>query len=152
VRVNEQVILLVEDNPDDALLTARALQKGNIANRVVVMRDGQEALDYFECKGAYADRDPCVQPAVVLLDLKLPGIDGLEVLAWLRGNEETRALPVVVLTSSPAEDDVVRSYNLGVNSYIRKPVAFEEFVETVQQLGLYWMVLNVCPPRDRRAA
>lgn len=140
------VILLVEDNPDDEALTIRALRKHNIANEVVVTRDGVEALDYLFAKGAHAGRAVAVLPQVVLLDLKLPKVDGLEVLREIRADERTRLLSVVVLTSSTEERDVVESYRLGANSYVRKPVNFVEFVEAVRQLGLYWLVLNEPPP------
>lgn len=135
-------ILLVEDNPDDVALTLRALNKNNIANEVIVAKDGVEALDYLFGEGAYAGRDTTNIPAVILLDLKLPRIDGLEVLERLRKDERTKIAPVVVLTSSKEEQDLVRSYKLGANSYIRKPVDFIRFSEAVRQLGLYWLVLN----------
>ncbi|MCE8425176.1 MAG: response regulator [Candidatus Methanoperedens sp.] len=135
-------ILLVEDNPDDVVLTLRALNKNNIANEVIVAKDGIEALDYLFGEGTYAGRDPTRVPAVILLDLKLPKIDGLEVLERLRKDERTKFAPVVVLTSSKEEQDLVRSYKLGANSYIRKPVDFIQFSEAVRQLGLYWLVLN----------
>jgi len=135
-------ILLVEDNPDDVALTLRALNKNNIANEVIVAKDGVEALDYLFGEGAYASRNATIVPAVILLDLKLPRIDGLEVLERLRKDERTKFAPVVVLTSSKEEQDLVRSYKLGANSYIRKPVDFIQFSEAVRQLGLYWLVLN----------
>jgi two-component system, response regulator len=135
-------ILLVEDNPDDVALTLRALNKNNIANEVIVAKDGVEALDYLFGEGTYAGRDAANIPAVILLDLKLPRIDGLEVLERLRKDDRTRFAPVVVLTSSKEEQDLVRSYKLGANSYIRKPVDFTQFSEAVRQLGLYWLVLN----------
>lgn len=144
-----KVILLVEDNPDDEALTLRAFKRSNIMNEVLVAHDGVEALDYLFAQGAYADRDPNQQPQLVLLDLKLPRVDGLEVLRRLRADARTRLLPVVVLTSSDEERDIVESYNLGANSYIRKPVDFTQFTEAVRQLGLYWLVLNVSPPRQR---
>lgn len=144
--MKDQVILLVEDNPDDVELTLRALKKANIVNEVVVARDGVEALDYLFCRGAYADRTPCVAPSVMLLDLKLPKVGGLEVLEQVRANERIRLLPVVVLTSSSEEVDVVKSYSLGANSYIRKPVDFNQFAESVRQLGIYWLLLNEAPP------
>lgn len=140
-------ILLVEDNPDDVELTLRALAKNRIANEVVVVTDGQEALDWLFREGAHADRSPPEQPALVLLDLKLPKVDGLEVLGQMRKDARTRLLPVVVLTSSKEERDVVASYDLGANSYVRKPVDFNEFVEAARQLGLYWLVINEAPPQ-----
>lgn len=143
--MNHNLILLVEDRPDDVELTLRAFQRSNIANEIVVVSDGAEALDYFFATGAYADRDPAEMPAVVLLDLKLPKIDGLEVLRRMRSDPRTRLLPVVVLTSSNEEQDVVRSYDLGANSFVRKPVDFGEFIEAAHQLGLYWLVLNEPP-------
>jgi two-component system response regulator len=136
---------LVEDNPDDEALTIRALKKHNIANDIVVARDGQEALDYLSGEGAFSGRNPATPPQVVLLDLKLPKIDGLEVLKQIRANPQTRHLPVVVLTSSSEECDIVTSYALGANSYVRKPVDFEQFIEAARQLGLYWLVLNEVP-------
>jgi two-component system, response regulator len=145
--VSEKVILLVEDNADDEDLTLRALTKSNIMNRVVVARDGVEALDYLFSRGAHATRDRDEQPQVILLDLKLPKLDGLEVLRQLRADPRTKLLPVVILTSSAEEQDILRGYNLGANSYIRKPVDFTQFVEAVRQLGLYWLVLNEPPPR-----
>jgi two-component system response regulator len=138
----ERVIVLVEDNENDAELTLRAFRKSKIANRVVVLRDGVEALDYFFMRGTYADRPPDEIAQVVLLDLKLPKIDGLDVLRALRADERTRLIPIVVLTSSAEEQDLVRSYGLGANSYVRKPVDFTQFVEAVRQLGLYWLVIN----------
>jgi CheY-like chemotaxis protein len=146
-----QVILLVEDNPDDEMLTLRALKKNNILNEVVVVRDGVQALDYLFGTGTYAGRDLNVMPHLVLLDLRLPRMEGLEVLRRLRGDERTRLLPVVVLTSSDEEQDIVGSYALGANSYIRKPVDFAQFTKAVQQLGLYWLVLNQGPPIGRRS-
>ena len=143
--MNSKIILLVEDNPDDEALTLRALKSSNIANEVVVTRDGVEALDYLFGTGAYADRDTRVMPQVVLLDLKLPKMNGLDVLRRLRDDERTKPLPVVVLTSSDEERDIIESYGLGANSYIRKPVAFAQFTEAVRQLGLYWLVLNQPP-------
>jgi two-component system response regulator len=148
--MEDKVILLVEDNPDDELLTLRALERGKILNQVVVARDGAEALDYLFGTGAFAGRDVSVMPQVILLDLKLPKVDGLEVLRRLREDERTALLPVVVLTSSDEEKDIVASYRLGANSYIRKPVDFGQFGEAVVQLGLYWLVLNQGPPSRRR--
>jgi len=149
---NEKVILLVEDNADDEALTKRALKKNNILNQVVVARDGVEALDYLFGTGAHAGRDLSVMPTIILLDLKLPKLDGLEVLKRLRADPRTQLLPVVVLTSSKEEQDLARSYSIGVNSYIRKPVDFEQFMEAVRQLGLYWLVLNEVAPVKARAA
>ena len=142
-----KMILLVEDNPDDEALTLRALKKNNIGNHVEVMRDGAEALDFLFCSGSHANRDPQDKPQVILLDLKLPKVDGLEVLRQIRADERTRLLPVVILTSSREEQDMINGYSLGANSYIRKPVDFVEFVDAVRQLGLYWLVLNEAPPR-----
>jgi len=141
------MILLVEDNADDEELTMRALQKNHIGNKVFVVRDGAEALDFLFCEGQYADRDPDEMPHVTLLDLKLPKVDGLEVLRRLRADERTRMLPIVILTSSMEERDVVEGYQLGANSYVRKPVDFNEFLEAAHKLGLYWLVLNKMPPR-----
>lgn len=139
-------ILLVEDNDDDVELTRRAFARSNLISKLVVVRDGQEALDYLAATGAYADRDPTVLPNVVLLDLKLPKINGLEVLRRIRGIDTTRRLPVVILTTSKEEKDILSSYNLGANSYIRKPVDFSQFTDLAHQLGLYWLVLNERPP------
>ena len=144
--MKNKIILLVEDNPDDVSLTLRALRKNNIANEVVVVGDGIDALDYLFGTGKYKDRDVSKMPAVILLDLKLPKVDGLEVLQRLRADARTKLLPVVVLTSSKEEQDVFGSYSLGANSYIRKPVDFNKFVDAVRQLELYWMVLNEQPP------
>jgi two-component system response regulator len=140
-------ILLVEDNPDDVELTLRAFRESKLANEIVVVRDGKEALDYLFCDGAYAGRDPASAPEVVLLDLKLPKIDGLEVLRRLRADERTRRQPVVVLTSSSEQKDIITSYDYGANSFIRKPVDYAQFLEAVKHLGLYWLVLNEMPPR-----
>ncbi len=147
--MNEKIILLVEDNPDDEALTLRALKQSDILNMVVVTRDGVEALDYLFGEGRYADRDLRIMPEVILLDLKLPKIDGLEVLKRLRANARTQLLPVVILTSSDEQRDIVKSYSLGANSYIRKPVDFNQFSEAVRQLGLYWLLLNVTPARGK---
>jgi two-component system response regulator len=146
--MSNQVILLVEDNPDDEALTMRALRKHNIANEVVVAHDGVEALDYLFGTGAWTGRDRRQLPQVVMLDLKLPKIEGLEVLRRIRADDLTRLLPVVILTSSNEEQDRIGSYGLGANSYVRKPVDFDEFVDAVKQLGLYWLVLNE-PPAGR---
>jgi CheY-like chemotaxis protein len=145
----DKVILLVEDNPDDEALTIRALKKNNIQNEVVVARDGVEALDYLFCTGAYADRDGSLLPSVTLLDLKIPKIDGMEVLKRVRANERTKFLPVVILTSSTEDQDLINGYKLGANSYIRKPVDFTQFMEAVRQLGLYWLLLNEAAPLGR---
>jgi CheY-like chemotaxis protein len=142
-----KTILLVEDNPDDEALTLRALRQNNIVNQVVVARDGQEALDYLFATGAYAGRDLATMPTLVLLDLRLPRLDGLEVLKRLRADERTRFLPVVVLTSSSEDVDRLRSYSLGVSSFVRKPVDFIEFVDAVRNLGMYWLMLNEPPLR-----
>jgi two-component system response regulator len=141
----QRALLLVEDNPDDELLTMRAFKKNNISNPIAVARDGVEALDYLFCTGAYAGREPPTPPAVIFLDLKLPKIDGLEVLRRLRADPRTRLTPVVILTSSLEERDLHRGYALGGNSYIRKPVDFDEFVDAIAQLGMYWLVLNELP-------
>jgi two-component system response regulator len=141
-----KVILLVEDNLDDEVLTIRALKKNNIANNVEVARDGAAALDYLFGTGAHAGRDVSALPQIVLLDLKLPKVDGMEVLKRIRADERTRLLPVIILTSSKEDQDLVRSYSNGANSYIRKPVDFVQFTEAVRQLGLYWLVLNETPP------
>lgn len=141
-----RIILLVEDNPDDAELTLRALRKYNVTNEVVVAPDGVKALDYLFGTGAYAGRDPSVIPPVILLDLKLPRMDGLEVLRRLRADDRTKLTPVVILTSSKEEQDLISGYSLGANSYIRKPVDFTQFSEAVRQLGLYWLILNEPPP------
>ena len=143
--MESKTILLVEDNPDDEALTLRALKRNNILNDVVVARDGAEALDYLFARGVHSERDTSRLPEVVLLDLKLPKIDGLEVLRQIRENEVTRRLAVVILTSSNEERDIIAGYDLGANSYIRKPVDFNHFMEAVRQLGVYWLVLNVSP-------
>lgn len=145
--MKDRIILLVEDNPDDVELTLYALKKGNIVNEVIVAQDGTEALDYLFGTGKYAGRDVSKFPAVVLLDLKLPKIDGLEVLQRLRADERTNLIPVVILTSSKEEMDRIDGYKLGANSYIRKPVDFTQFSEAVKHLGLYWLVLNEPPPQ-----
>jgi len=143
--MSQRVILLVEDNSDDELLTLRALKKNNIMNEVVVARDGSEALDYLFCRGEYADRDPELLPQVVLLDLKLPKVSGLEALQQIRANGHTKRLPVVILTSSKEQKDIFSGYDLGANSYIRKPVDYVEFSDAVKQLGLYWLIINQHP-------
>jgi CheY-like chemotaxis protein len=143
----EHTILLVEDNLDDVELTRRAFVRSNIANQLVVVHDGEEALDYLYARGRHQDRDAIALPRAVLLDLNLPKISGLEVLRQIRAVEATRHLPVVVLTTSREESDIVRSYDLGANSYIRKPVDFVQFAEAIRQLGLYWLALNEPPPR-----
>ena len=141
-------ILLVEDNPTDEKLTIRAFRKANLANEIAIVRDGAEALDYLFGTGAHAGRDATVLPTVVLLDLGLPRIDGLEVLRRIRADERTRLLPVVILTSSKEEVDVVRGYSLGANAYVRKPVDFVEFADAARTLGLFWLLLNeTCSPR-----
>ena len=147
--MSERIILLVEDNPNDEALTLRALKKSNILNPVVVARDGAEALDYLFSRGAFQARKPAGNPELILLDLKLPKVDGLEVLRQLRADERTKLLPVVVLTSSVEEQDLLRGYALGANSYVRKPVDFNQFVDAVKQLGLYWLVLNQRPPDSK---
>ena len=143
-------ILLVEDNPDDEALTLRAFKKNNISNEVTVVRDGAEALDYLFCDGTYSQRDKSQVPELILLDLKLPKVDGLEVLKKIRSDDRTKLQPVVILTTSNEERDIISSYQLGANSYIRKPVDFDQFIEAVRQLGLYWLLLNQSPRQVRR--
>jgi len=138
-------ILLVEDNPADAEMTLRALRRNNLANKVHWVRDGEQALDFMFRTGAYADREPGTVPKLIMLDIKMPKVDGIEVLRRVKANEETRTVPVVVMTSSNEERDVVESYRLGVNSYIVKPVQFESFLETVAKIGLYWVITNRVP-------
>ena len=145
--MKQACILLVEDNPDDVELTLRAFKKSNIRNEVVVARDGAEALDYLFVTGIYAGRDADIMPAVILLDLRLPKIDGMEVLRRMRGDERTKLLPVVILTSSKEERDLTNGYKLGANSYIRKPVDFVQFSEAIRQVGLYWLIINEPPPK-----
>jgi len=145
--MDEKMILLVEDNPDDEALTLRAFRKNNMGNKIVVVRDGEEALDFLFRRGPYAARNPDEVPELILLDLKLPKIDGLEVLRQIRADPRTRLLPVVILTSSKEEQDLIEGYSEGANSYVRKPVDFNQFLEAVRQLGLYWLVLNESPPR-----
>ena len=144
-----KVILLVEDNPSDIDLTIRAFERSHIANRLVVAEDGQEALDYLWAKGKWAGRNISDLPALTLLDLKLPGISGLDVLRRIRGEARTRRMPVVILSSSREEQDIAASYDMGVNSYIRKPVDFNQFAKCAEQLGLYWLLLNERPPEVR---
>ena len=141
-----KTILLVEDNPDDEALAIRALKRHHISNQVIVAHDGVEALEYLFCTGMYADRDINFKPTVVLLDLKLPRVDGLEVLRRLREDDSTKLLPIVVLTTSSEEQDMLNSYSLGCNSYIRKPVDFVQFSEAIRQLGMYWLLMNEPPP------
>lgn len=143
------VILLVEDNPDDEALTLRALKKNNIANEVVVARDGEQALAYLFGTGAHAGRDISDVPQIILLDLNLPRMSGLDVLRAIRTDERTRLLPIIVLTSSKEDQDILESYSLGANSYVRKPVDFTQFTTAVKTLGLFWLVLNQPPPRPR---
>jgi two-component system, response regulator len=142
-----KVILLVEDNPDDEALTLRALRKHNVTNQVVVARDGAEAIDWLFGTGQHADRDMEIVPQVILLDLKLPKVDGLEVLRRVRSDDRTHLLPIVILTSSKEEEDILNGYRLGANSYVRKPVDFVEFTDAVRQLGLFWLLLNQPPTR-----
>lgn len=144
--MSHKMILLVEDNADDEALTIRALNKSKVANKIDVVRDGAEALEYLFCTGAFADRDPFDLPQVILLDLKLPKVDGLEVLRRIRADPRTRMLPVVILTSSKEDQDRVSAYTSGANSYVRKPVDFNQFVDAIGHLGLYWLVLNEAPP------
>ena len=145
--MKSKIILLAEDNPDDVKLTLRALKKSNILNEVVIAEDGVEALDYLFGTGKFAGRNTSVKPQLILLDLKMPRLDGLEVLHRIRADERTALLPVVILTTSNEDRDRIESYKLGANSYIRKPVDFNQFVDAVQQLGLYWLVLNEAPER-----
>jgi len=145
--MNDKIILLVEDNPDDEELTIRSLRRAKITNDIPVARDGQEALDFVYCEGKYADRDKNKIPAVILLDLKLPKLNGLDVLKRLRSDPRTLLIPVVVLTSSSEEEDMLQSYKNGANSYVRKPVDFAAFAEAVMQLGIFWLLHNQEPPR-----
>jgi len=148
--MKDKIILLIEDNPDDAALTLRALENNNIKNDVVVVHDGAEALDYLFGAGSYAGRDLTIMPQLTLLDLKLPKVDGLEVLRRLRANELTRLLPVVILTSSNEEQDRINAYGRGANSYVRKPIDFGQFIDAVRNLGLYWLILNEPAPLPKR--
>jgi two-component system response regulator len=140
-------ILLVEDNEGDIELTLRALRKNNIMNEVVIARDGEEALDYLFCEGKHAKRDPCDMPVIILMDIKLPKISGLEVLKRMRANDALKLQPVVILTSSKEESDIIAGYQLGANSYVRKPIDFIEFIDAVKHLGIYWLILNEPLPR-----
>jgi CheY-like chemotaxis protein len=146
--MKEKIILLVEDNPDDEELTIRSLRKANVANEIDVARDGQEALEYLFCEGKYSDRDKNKSPALILLDLKLPKLNGIEVLKRLRNDEQTKLLPVVVLTSSSEDEDMLQSYLSGANSYVRKPVDFTEFANAINHLGIFWLLYNQEPPRQ----
>lgn len=146
VEMEKKVILLIEDNPDDEALTVRALKKGNVVNEIIVARDGKEAVDYLFGDGDYSNRDMSIMPQLIILDLKLPKIDGLEVLRQIRSNEKTKLLPVVILTSSNEEKDLVDSYSLGANSYVQKPVDFDQFIKAARRIKLYWLVLNEPPP------
>jgi CheY-like chemotaxis protein len=146
----ERTILLVEDNPDDVALTLRALKQYNIGNEIAVVRDGVEALDYLFATGKYSNCDATIKPAVVILDLKLPKLNGLDVLQRMRTDERTKLIPVVILTSSKEEQDMINGYKFGANSYVRKPVDFNQFVEAARQLGLYWLVINEPPPTQGR--
>jgi CheY-like chemotaxis protein len=147
MKIENKTILLVEDNPEDGILALRALKKNNIGKKVFVVHDGAEALDFLFCTNTYAERNPREMPQLILLDIQLPKIDGLEVLRRLRANQRTRRLPVVMLTSSNEEQDLIQSYESGANSYIRKPVDFSQFVDAIRQLGIYWLALNEAPPR-----
>jgi two-component system, response regulator len=143
------MILLVEDNPDEEALTLRALRKNNIGDKIFVARDGVEALDFLFCTNTYADRDPCDPPKLILLDIKLPKMDGLEVLRHIRADQRIHLVPVVILTSSKEEQDLIKGYESGVNSYVRKPVDFIEFADAMRALGLYWLGLNLPSPNNR---
>ena len=143
--MNTKVVLLVEDNADDVELTLRSFQKHNLCHKIIVTRNGEEALNYLFARGTFERRDPAESPALVLLDLKLPKVDGLEILRRVKADERTKMIPVVVMTSSKEDRDLVESYKLGVNSYIAKPVEFEKFLEAVQQFGLYWLLVNRIP-------
>jgi two-component system response regulator len=150
--MQSDIILLVEDNPDDVKLTIKALQQSKIGNEVIVAKDGQQALDWLFCNEEYTGRDPTIIPVVILLDLKLPRVDGLEVLRRIRADKRTELLPVVILTSSSMEQDLLKSYQLHANSYIQKPVDFEQFVRAVKQIGAYWLVINEPPPGRKHGA
>lgn len=150
--MTKKIILLAEDNPDDALLTIHALQEAKVCNEIVHVGDGAEALDYLFARGKYAGRDPADLPALLLLDLNMPKISGLEVLREVRANPQTRRLLVVILTTSKEERDLIASYDLGVNSYVRKPVDFDEFTEAAHHLGMYWLLLNEMPPLKQEAS
>lgn len=141
----DKFILLVEDNPNDEALTLRAFKKNNLLNQIIVVRDGQEAIDFLFCKGDYSDRSKSENPQVILLDINLPKLDGLEVLRQLRSNEDTALVPVVIMTTSDEQNDLITSYKLGANSYVRKPVELESFMSAIKSLGMYWMVLNQLP-------
>ena len=145
--IRSRIILLVEDNANDVKLTMYAFEKSNISSEIVVVGDGEEAIDYLFATGRYAGRDPMVMPELILLDMKLPKMDGLGVLRRLRADERTRLLPVVILTTSKEEKDITSSYNLGANSFVRKPVDFAQFIDAARHLGLYWLVMNEPPPR-----
>jgi len=147
-----KILLLVEDNPTDEKLTLRAFRKSGVANEIVVVRDGAEAIDYLFATGTHAGRDASVVPAVIMLDLKLPKIDGLEVLRMIRADDRTKSLPVVILTASRESEDIARGYALGANAYVRKPVDFGEFAESVKTLGLFWLLMNEPPPAGRGKA
>lgn len=148
LKAEDTVILLIEDNPDDEVLTLRALKKNHLANEIVVVRDGAEAIDFLFAQGKYADRDARIVPQLILLDLKLPKVDGIEVLRRIRQGEYTRLVPVVVLTTSDEERDRIESYSHHANSFVRKPVDFSQFTEAIRQIGLYWLVLNEPPAVD----
>ncbi|MDA3820774.1 MAG: response regulator [Candidatus Delongbacteria bacterium] len=143
--MNEVEILIVEDNPEDAEIAVRAFKKNKLTNKLYVVNDGEQALDFIFAKNDFADRNKLAKPKIILLDLKLPKVDGLEVLKKIKGNEKTKVIPVIMLTSSKEESDIIHSYKLGVNSYIVKPVDFDKFVEAVSNLGLYWLLLNENP-------
>lgn len=147
--LNGKMILLVEDNEDDQILTIQALKDSNIQNEIIIANDGVEALDFLFGSGKYKDRDTSLMPQIILLDLKLPRVDGIEVLQQIRAHDCTKYLPVVILTSSREEQDMIKTYQLGANSYIRKPVDFMQFAEAIRQLGLYWLVLNELPPTKK---